>query len=105
MCAPKKILEKEGIEARENEIQFKCKLKINAILPSDFTDLKSNGAQKKILEIETRLRRQSLKNTENSEVITYSEHNFNALYRNEKFADVTLIINGHSYRSHKSVLV
>jgi hypothetical protein len=37
-------MEKEGIEVKENEIQFKCKLKINSIHPYDFTDLKSNRA-------------------------------------------------------------
>lgn len=37
--------------------------------------------------------------------IDHKDHNFNALYRNEKFSDIVLIVNDNQYKSHKSVLI
>ncbi|CAK68053.1 unnamed protein product (macronuclear) [Paramecium tetraurelia] len=92
-----KILQKEGAQIKDNEIPFKCKLKINSIHPYDFVDLRSNRAQKKMQEIEQGLLSQSTRYHKN--------HNFNALYRNEKFSDIVLLVNDYQYKSHKSVLI
>ncbi|CAD8084339.1 unnamed protein product [Paramecium sonneborni] len=97
MSNTQKILQKEGAQIKDNEIPFKCKLKINSIHPCDFVDLRSNRAQKKMKEIEQGLLSQSIR--------YHKDHNFNALYRNDKFSDIILLVNDHQYKSHKSVLI